>query len=834
MNAILAWLATYAVHSTLLLGSVALLTAIVVRRDAWRETLWKVALVGGMVTASLQLALGVHPLVGRVELPQSPASVRAAHAAQDLGAGILVAPRHVTPIPGPARSPEGPGEEAAPPRNAPAPLPPIIPPWPALVIAAWGAVAAFGIGRLLQRQLRLRRLLSGRREVMDPTPLAMLAQLRRHAGIWRMVRLCSTSRASTPFAVGGSEICLPDRLFDALTAEERRCAIAHELAHIARRDPHWQLLAGAIEAVFFFQPLNRLAALRLRETAEYLSDEWAVRQTGSAMGLARCLAAVASWVTPHEESAPHVTMAMAEGGSPLLKRVERLLGHRGNARAPRPAVRALAAAAILALMVGAAPGVTNRDTVRLLESSSVTTTGDARILYPADPKQSLALRFAGSVAEAARHGDMETWLAYETRSVVPPGRDYTADSRIAPDDRPRREPSGVVFHSSRDRSRNLGAPDEVIMIRVRAEPGGAFSVVRAAGGTPSLDIDPDGLPVYWLASAGEAESIALLAALGPHASDMHVRAKLLDIIAVHRDSAAVVSYLSEVLDGDYVMNVRAAAAEGLAWHPSTTVIERLLTAALADRSKQVRKEAAEALGETGAKEAAAALDEIIRSADVPVDTRAEAVEALGSIHRPDVLRSLTGIAFGPYDRKLQDEAVETVADLGQPEAYPVLKVIALKHPDASVRSEAMSALAKTGRRSNVEILFRIAMSDPEPRIQHQATERIADFQYADAAPFLRRIAWEHESGTIRREAVRLIGSMPEAVGMPLLAEIVAGHPDDEVRERAVSAIGAYHSEESARRLGEIATTEPASACGHLAQELLTGAQAPAAPNEGER
>ena len=42
-----------------------------------------------------------------------------------------------------------------------------------------------------------------------------------------MVRLCTTPRASTPFAVGASEICVPERLFDALTIEERRCAIAH-------------------------------------------------------------------------------------------------------------------------------------------------------------------------------------------------------------------------------------------------------------------------------------------------------------------------------------------------------------------------------------------------------------------------------------------------------------------------------------------------------------------------------------------------------------------------------------------------------------------------------
>jgi HEAT repeat protein len=303
---------------------------------------------------------------------------------------------------------------------------------------------------------------------------------------------------------------------------------------------------------------------------------------------------------------------------------------------------------------------------------------------------------------------------------------------------------------------------------------------------------------------------------------MQVRAKLLDIIAVHRDSAAVVAYLSDVLDGDYVMNVRAAAVEGLAWHPSPNVVERLLTVALGDRSKVVRREAAEALGETGAKEAAAALDEIIRSQDVPVDTRVEAVEALGGIHRPDILRRLTGIAFGPYHRKIQDEAVETVADLGLPEAFPVLKVVALKHPDPSVRSEAMSALAKTGKRTSLDILFRVAMSDPEPRLEHQATERIADFQFTDAAPYLRRIVWEHETGSIRREAVRLIGALPEAVGMPLLSEIVARHPDDEVRERAVSQIGAYHTDEGARRLGEIATAEPASTCGHLAQELLTG------------
>ncbi len=69
MTPVLAWLATYGVHSTLLLGSVALVTGLFVKRDAWRDTLWKAALLGGLVTATLQLALGTRPLVGRWELP---------------------------------------------------------------------------------------------------------------------------------------------------------------------------------------------------------------------------------------------------------------------------------------------------------------------------------------------------------------------------------------------------------------------------------------------------------------------------------------------------------------------------------------------------------------------------------------------------------------------------------------------------------------------------------------------------------------------------------------------------------------------------------------------
>ncbi len=59
-----AWLLTYVVHATLLFTAVALLARWRrVRSDALRETLWKFALLGGVVTATVQLA-GAGRLVG--------------------------------------------------------------------------------------------------------------------------------------------------------------------------------------------------------------------------------------------------------------------------------------------------------------------------------------------------------------------------------------------------------------------------------------------------------------------------------------------------------------------------------------------------------------------------------------------------------------------------------------------------------------------------------------------------------------------------------------------------------------------------------------------------
>jgi hypothetical protein len=171
------------------------------------------------------------------------------------------------------------------------------------------------------------------------------------------VRLSASDVAPTPLALGRAEICVPPRFLGEMDPDQQRAALAHELAHLVRRDPLWHFAAAVVNAVLFFQPLNRLARRRIRESAEYLCDEWAARQTGSPLGLARCLAQVASWVAPGRDPIPAGTLAMAEGGSPLLRRVERLAAWRPSAELPA-GLRVAAALAVLIPVAAMAPSVT--------------------------------------------------------------------------------------------------------------------------------------------------------------------------------------------------------------------------------------------------------------------------------------------------------------------------------------------------------------------------------------------------------------------------------------------------------------------------------------------
>jgi hypothetical protein len=183
------------------------------------------------------------------------------------------------------------------------------------------------------------------------------------SAVRRRIQLSCSGGIASPVALAGDEVCLPRRALMELEPSEQDSMLAHEIAHLVRRDPQWLVAARVIETVLFMQPLNRLARHRLQEVAEYLCDDWAVARTSHPVTLAKCLAAVAEWVrrAPAMDATRLQPMsAMIEsGGSPLVRRVGRILGERAVAPAGRAGVRralGVSACALVAL-TGVAPRI---------------------------------------------------------------------------------------------------------------------------------------------------------------------------------------------------------------------------------------------------------------------------------------------------------------------------------------------------------------------------------------------------------------------------------------------------------------------------------------------
>lgn len=263
------WLLNYLLHSSVVLALALVLGRWLKDRVRVAEIIWRSALVTPFISASLS-------------------TVRANSLGTGGGATLWLAPIY---------------------RDA-------VPVWVKLAAGVWLLVALAGIGVLLVRKLWLARALSNRR-VVDPAFLE--ARLPARPGF--RARVTVSPRIASPLALGFRELCLPEMALQRLSDEELRAVIAHEVAHLVRRDSFWLLLASIVERAMWLQPLNRVARRRLREAAEFLCDDHAARLS-SPLAFASALTAVASW-TAQRPLAEVVGLVSRE--SLALRRVRRIL-----------------------------------------------------------------------------------------------------------------------------------------------------------------------------------------------------------------------------------------------------------------------------------------------------------------------------------------------------------------------------------------------------------------------------------------------------------------------------------------------------------------------------
>ena len=111
-------------------------------------------------------------------------------------------------------------------------------------------------------------------------------------------------------------------LSDSEPSRSIRDVLIHELAHLHRRDCHWNLLHRLVTAVLCFQPLMWKLAHGLDESAEEVCDDYVVQFGGDRRSYARQLVDIAELSNPRVAAAGVGVVSMR---SMLARRVSRIM-----------------------------------------------------------------------------------------------------------------------------------------------------------------------------------------------------------------------------------------------------------------------------------------------------------------------------------------------------------------------------------------------------------------------------------------------------------------------------------------------------------------------------
>ncbi len=195
--------------------------------------------------------------------------------------------------------------------------------WLSSILIAWGFGAMALMLWTLRQALALRRLKRRVRrqwapasEALHEVAVEVAAQMDQ-----RMPRVCVLPDLASPLVLSNT-VLLP-RWAEGLDRTQQVAMLAHELAHLRRRDPLWRPLQRIALIPLFFHPLAWRAVHRLEALAETLCDRDAVERSGSARALAECLAECLA--RQSEQHNPTWAVAMAEHSEGIVGRVRQLL-----------------------------------------------------------------------------------------------------------------------------------------------------------------------------------------------------------------------------------------------------------------------------------------------------------------------------------------------------------------------------------------------------------------------------------------------------------------------------------------------------------------------------
>jgi beta-lactamase regulating signal transducer with metallopeptidase domain len=275
--------------------------------------------------------------------------------------------------------------------------------WSGVLLGIWLTGALAVLAGLLVGLVRLARLITRCLPVRSGPWREIADELTRAYGLRRRVDLLQSGDRSLLVSCGvlRPKILLPAGA-DAWADERRRIILAHELAHVRRRDAAVQLVAELLRACAWFHPLAWVACRRLRQESEYACDDAVLRAGTAGTQYATHLLEVAR----HAAGRPRAWASASAIAQPstLERRIAAMLNHQRNRAPVTRAISAAAALAAAAVIVPlAAAGVAPPPNPPVAMAADVALTAPPATREPppaaaATPRPEPAVRTAEAVA----------------------------------------------------------------------------------------------------------------------------------------------------------------------------------------------------------------------------------------------------------------------------------------------------------------------------------------------------------------------------------------------------------------------------------------------------
>jgi beta-lactamase regulating signal transducer with metallopeptidase domain len=302
------------------------------------------------------------------------------------------------------------------------------------VVALWAAVSLTLVALRIARARSFRRSVLEGAQPAEPRVAALVLRLARTLGITPPRVLVVQGRIGGAAVIGVRDplLLVDTATLITLDPEELEGVIAHELAHVARRDNLVAWAVAVIRDVAFFVPGARWAVHALHREREAAADHDAAALTGRPAALASGLLRVVE-LGRDGRAMPHACAALVPSAS-VVDRVELLLsGSRPTVREHRTELSLAAAVSLVAVAVAVvlpsmlAGSEGQRDALGVLVGSGASAAGRA------------------AEASTGAMADVEGRVFAVYRSVAPAGGENAPSVRppdvrvqdiIGPEDRP--------------------------------------------------------------------------------------------------------------------------------------------------------------------------------------------------------------------------------------------------------------------------------------------------------------------------------------------------------------------------------------------------------------